>query len=46
MKNKTYVDPTIEFSFFDGLDVMETSGNGADFDVGELLGVSVGGEVL
>ena len=46
MKNKTYVDPTVEFSLFDEPDVMGSSGNGADFDVSELLGVDVGGEVL
>lgn len=37
MKNKTYIEPAIEFSFFNWLDVMLAS-NGADFDIGDLLG--------
>ena len=41
MKDRTYIEPTIELTKFGKLDVVMESG--ADFDVGELLSDNTGG---
>ena len=41
MKDKTYIEPTIELSMFGKLDVVMESG--ADFNVGDLLSDNTGG---
>lgn len=41
MKNKTYIEPTLEFNLFSRLDVVMESG--ADFNVGDLLADNTGG---
>ena len=51
MKNKTYLEPTIKLDLFTSLDVVmastgSISGTDADFDVGDLLGGSTGGDVI
>ena len=42
MKDRTYLEPTLELNQFGALDVVMESG--ADFDVGELLSDNTGGD--
>ena len=42
MKDRTYLEPTLELNLFGRLDVVMESG--ADFDVGELLSDNTGGD--